>query len=57
MNNKELKISSTKEKKKIEFPFNDLNLGNLTCDYKNKKIINFNEINYQNKNKSSFGDS
>jgi hypothetical protein len=35
-----MKISSTKEKKKIEFP-TDLNMGNLTCDYKNKKNINF----------------
>ena len=56
MNHKELKISTNKEKKRIEFPLNDFN-GNLTCDYKNKKVINFNETNYSNKKKSSHEDS
>ena len=56
MNHKELKISTNKEKKRIEFPLNDFN-GNLNCDYKNKKVINFNETNYSNKKKSSHEDS
>jgi len=38
---KEIKMNSTKETKKIEFPSN-LN-GNLTCDHKSKgnKFFNF----------------
>ena len=53
---KNWKFLQTRKKKRIEFPSNDFN-GNLTCDYKNKKVINFNETNYSNKKKSSHEDS